>query len=160
MLLFFWPISYNTLHKLSSPLKKIKNRPKQSAGLADKIHVSSSFIILRWLQKDLNDYLTEVSFFYFYSWPTRIRTLKWRSQSPLPYHLAMGHCCLHIVLLAFDMMYYITPFKKNQALFLNFLKFFSVRNNGWGKGGGMDARTPGEGICAVFLRRLQNVKNP
>ena len=51
-------------------------------------HIRFYFITNRIITQEKKRTSIEVLF----SWPTRIRTLKWRSQSPLPYHLAMGQC--------------------------------------------------------------------
>ena len=55
---------------------------------------------------------------------TRIRTLKWRSQSPLPYRLAIALNCCFVGVLSTNECYYRTYREKMQVLFLIFFNFF------------------------------------
>ena len=60
---------------------------------------------------------------WIFNWPTRIRTLKCWSQSPVPYHLAMGHCLATESILSYSILYCKHFLIAGSFLFLYFFYF-------------------------------------
>ena len=77
---------------------------------------SSPHPVSRNKKETKNHWKSNVSRLYS-SWATRIRTLKWRSQSPLPYHLAIAH--------RINVDYYSAAYRFRQVVFLFFSKPFA-----------------------------------
>ena len=80
---------------------------------------SSSYILINYCRQAFIHKKKSTSSEMLQSRATRIRTLKWRSQSPLPYHLAIALYSLF----ACDKWYYIILSGKMQVLFFNFFCF-------------------------------------